>query len=572
MAMRMSVLFGRTLREDPAEADSDNHRLLLRAGLIQPLMAGVYSFLPLALRALRRIEAIIREEMDRAGAQELLMPALQPLELWQESGRDQAYGPVLFRVRDRRDRELVLAPTHEEAITDLVRRIAQSYRDLPQRLYQIQNKFRDEPRPRGGLVRVRQFTMKDAYSFDIDEAAFQASYDAFKVAYTAIFRRCGVPAVPVQADSGAVGGKQSEEFVFLSPIGEDSIAVCERADYAANVERAEFQRGPADTAALLPLETVQTPGVTSIEALAQFLGVAPRQTAKAVFYLADGQPVFVVVRGDLEVNEIKLMNTLGVRAVRPMTDAEVVAQGWVAGYASPVGVTGARVVADLSIPAARNLVAGANTAHAHLRNVNYGRDWTADTVADLALAHDGAPCPRCNGALGLQRGIELGHVFRLDTTYTEKMAATVLDAQGTPRAPIMGCYGIGLERLLAAVVEANHDEAGICWPPAVAPYPVHLVAIGMDKPTVREAVAALEMELEAAGVAVLTDDRDERAGVKFNDADLLGMPVRLTVSPRTLEAGVVELKARGAAEAVRVTRAEVRTAVQSALAERTAPL
>ena len=562
----MSELFGRTLRTAPAEADSDNHKLLLRAGLIMQLSAGVYSYLPLAWRALRKIEAIIRDEMDKAGGQELMMPVLQPLELWQETGRAEAYGPVLFRLQDRRERQYVLAPTHEEAVTDLVRRSVQSYRDLPRRLYQIQTKFRDEPRPRGGLVRVRQFTMKDAYSFDLDDEGFQRSYQAMHQAYTNIFARCGVPSVPVAADSGAIGGKISEEFVFLTDVGEDTVVRCPGCHYAANSERAEFHRGEPDVEEPLPLAEIATPGITTIRDLAAFLRLSTRQTLKVVFYMADERPVIAALRGDLDVNERKLSNVLNALDVRPMTDAEVEEAGWTAGFASPLGLKGVRVVADLSVESASNLVAGANKADTHLRNVNYGRDWQADSVADIGLVRAGDPCPRCQTLLTLARGMELGHLFSLGTIYTDKMDASFLDAQGESRRPVMGCYGIGVERLLAAAIEANHDERGIRWPASLAPYHVHIVGINWDNAEVRAAAEAAERDLGAAGLDVLTDDRDERPGVKFNDADLLGMPLRLTISPRNLKASVVELKRRDEDTAVTMPASELTPAVRKALA------
>lgn len=567
----MSALFGRTLREAPAEAETANHQLLLRAGLAVQLAAGVYSYMPLGWRALRKIEDIIRDEMDAAGAQELLMPAIQPIELWREAGRLEAFGETIFRFADRRGREQVLAPTHEESVTDLFRKTVQSYRDLPRRVYQIQNKFRDEARPRGGLIRVRQFIMKDAYTFDADEEAFQASYDAMDRAYTNIWRRVGVPATRVQADSGAIGGKSSHEFIFLTGIGEDTIATCGACDYAANQERAEFDRGAPAGGAPAPLTPVETPGVTTIEALASFLDVPGARTAKAGMFLADGRPVFAVIRGDLEFNELKLANSLGAREVRPMTDDEVAAEGWVAGYASPVGLedalANATVIADTSIPEASNLVAGGNRADLHLRNVNHGRDWRADVVADLGLARAGDPCPtNCGEALTLDRGIELGHIFRLGTVFSEPMQADFSGADGEQHLPIMGSYGIGVERLLAAVIEQNHDEHGIVWPPSVAPYDVHLVAIGFDRPEVAAAVAETEAALEAAGLSVLSDDRDERPGVKFTDADLLGMPVRVTVSPRNLKQDVVEVKARAAGEAESVPASALIDRVRALLA------
>ena len=568
--MRMSQMFGHTLREAPTEADTASHALLLRGGYIDQLMTGVYSFMPLGHRVKRKIEQVIREEMDAAGGQEVTLPAIQPAELWDQTGRRAAMGDVLFQLTDRRDRALALGPTHEEVITKLFADHAVSYRDLPVTLYQIQTKFRDEARPRGGLIRVREFTMKDAYSFDADDAGLDVSYNAMFEAYRRIFARCGVPTVPVQADSGAIGGKGSQEFIFLTDIGEDTIILCDTCTYAANQEKAEFVRPVAAPGAAQPREDIETPGVTSIEALAAFLHIEARQTAKAVFFIATRNatketfPVFAVVRGDLDVNEVKLANALGGVELRPMVDSEVAAHGIVAGYASPVGLASTiRVVADLSLVDAPNLVAGANRAGWHLRNVNYGRDWQAEVVADIASAQAGHGCARCaaegrNGSLRAERGIEMGHVFRLDTTYTTKMNVSVQAANGEQLTPTMGCYGIGVGRILSAAVEAHHDDAGIAWPAQIAPYDVHLVGIGLDRDAEAAADAeALYAELAAAGFEVLFDDRDERPGVKFNDADLLGMPVRLTVSSRNTKAGVVETKARTAAEAEGIARADV---------------
>ena len=568
MPTRMSAMFGRTLREAPADADSANHQLLLRAGLIVQLAAGVYSFMPSAWRSLRKIEQIIREEMEAAAAQEIRMPAMQPLELWQETGRDRSYGPVLFQLRDRRERPMVLAPTHEEAVTDLFRKTVQSYRDLPQRVFQMQTKFRDEPRPRGGLVRVREFIMKDAYSFDADDEAFQATYQAMADAYHNVYQRCGVPVVAVQADSGAIGGKQSEEFIYLTEIGEDNIALCPACGYAANQERAEFDRGRPPAQAALPAAEVATPGMATIDDLSGFLGVAPRATAKAAFFLVDGEPTFAVIRGDLEVNELKLLNALGAREARPLLPHEIEAAGWVAGYASAVGVDPARVVADPSAVDAPNLVGGANREGFHLRNLNYGRDWSAAAVADIGLARAGDPCAACpdGSRLELRRGVELGHIFRLGEVYAEPMQAAYLNAAGERVLPVMGCYGIGLERLLAAVVQANHDEQGIVWPPAVAPYDVHIVAIGADRPEIAAALERLEADLEAAGLSCISDDRDERPGVKFNDADLIGVPLRITLGPRGLREGRVELKPRAQAQPRDISLEAAASVAQDALA------
>ncbi len=561
---RMSGLFGRTLREAPADADSANHQLLLRSGLIVQLAAGVYSFLPPAWRTLLKIEQIIREEMEAAGSQEMRMPAIQPRELWEESGRADSYGPVLFNLKDRRERRMVLAPTHEESVTDLFRKVVQSYRDMPQSVFQMQTKFRDEPRPRGGLVRVREFIMKDAYTFDVDDDAFQLNYNAMRQAYYNVFERCGVPVVAVQADSGAIGGKQSEEFIFLTEIGEDNIILCSDCGYAANQERAEFSRsgnGGSDG----ELVEVETPGITTIEGLADFLGVPAQATAKAAFFLVDDEPTFAVVRGDLEVNELKLINALDALEARPLLPEEVAEAGWVAGYASPIGVDPAMVVADPSVVNAGGLVAGANRENVHMHNVTYGRDWTAATVADIAMARPGDTCAQCDCSLEMQRGIELGHIFKLGTRYADPMDATFLDADGERRTPIMGCYGIGVERLMAAAVQANHDELGIIWPRSIAPYDVHIVPLG-GSDEVASAVELIETELAELGLNVLTDDRDERAGVKFNDADLMGAPMRITIGARGLKQGQIELKLRQAAEPASVPIGDAVTAAREALA------
>ena len=561
---RMSGLFGRTLREAPADADSANHQLLLRSGLIVQLAAGVYSFLPPAWRTLLKIEQIIREEMEAAGSQEMRMPAIQPRELWEESGRADSYGPVLFNLKDRRERRMVLAPTHEESVTDLFRKVVQSYRDMPQSVFQMQTKFRDEPRPRGGLVRVREFIMKDAYTFDVDDDAFQLNYNAMRQAYYNVFERCGVPVVAVQADSGAIGGKQSEEFIFLTEIGEDNIILCSDCGYAANQERAEFSRS-GNTGSDGELVEVETPGITTIEGLADFLGVPAQATAKAAFFLVDDEPTFAVIRGDLEVNELKLINALDALEARPLLPEEVDAAGWVAGYASPIGVDPARVVADPSVVDAGGLVAGANRENVHLQNVTYGRDWTAATVADIAMAQPGDTCAQCDCSLEMQRGIELGHIFKLGTRYADPMDATFLDADGERRTPIMGCYGIGVERLMAAAVQANHDELGIIWPRSIAPYDVHIVPLG-GSDEVTSAVELIEAELAQLGLNVLTDDRDERAGVKFNDADLMGAPLRITIGARGLKQGQIELKLRQAAEPASVPIGDAVTAAREALA------
>ena len=563
--MRMSRAFGHTLREAPADAETTSHRLLLRAGFIDQLMAGVYSYMPLGRRTKLKVEQIVREEMDAAGGQEVLLPAMHPAELWEQSGRVESMGSVLFTLRDKRDRALVLGPTHEEVITRLFADHSSSYRDVPVTLYQIQTKFRDEARPRGGLVRVREFTMKDAYSFDLDESGLDASYDAMFRAYHRIFARCGVPTVPVEADSGAIGGKGSQEFIFLNETGEDVVALCDGCGYAANTEKAAFVRPPAAPAAPLPLEEVSTPGATTIESLAAFLGVAEAQTAKAVFYMAErsgkpDEPVFAVVRGDLQINEVKLSNALDGRSLRAMTDAEVETFGLVAGSASPVGLGDRmKVVADISIEDSPNLVAGANRPDYHLINVNHGRDWQATGIADIALAEEGHTCAACGtGTIGLHRGIEMGHVFRLGQIYSEAFNVDVLGADGTAVAPTMGCYGIGVDRIVAAAVEAGHDDDGIHWPTSIAPYDVSIVALRLDRDEdVAADAAALYGELQAAGIEVLFDDRLESPGVKFKDADLIGLPLRLTVSERNHKQGVVELRGRDSGETELVPRGEV---------------
>jgi prolyl-tRNA synthetase len=564
--MRLSQLFGKTLRQAPAEAETVGHQLLLRAALVQQLSAGVYSALPLGWRVLRKVEQIIREEMDAAGGQELMMPAIQPLELWQASGRDRSMADVLFHVIDKRDRRFVLGPTHEEVTVELFKRQVRSYRDLPVIIYQIQNKFRDEPRPRGGLVRLRQFTMKDAYSFDVDFEGLDVSYQKMFHAYSRIFERCGVPTTPVLADSGAIGGKDTHEFVYLTESGEDSALLCDRCGYAANAECADFQKVPvsADGEQPLPVEEIPTPGIYTIEALAGHLGIPQAKTCKAVFYSADGRPLFVAIRGDMEVNETKLRRAAGCVDLHYMTEEEVIAAGFVPGSASAVGLREARIVADELVPREVNLVAGANKPDTHLLNVNYGRDWRADVVADIALARDGYLCTQCGAPLRLRRGIEMGQIFKLGTVYSEKLGATFLDRDDQLKPVVMGCYGIGTERLLAAVVEANHDEQGIVWPPELTPYQAYLVALGMDRQDVAEAAERLYHELQAAGIAVLYDDREESPGVKFNDADLLGMPLRLTVSARTLAKDSVELKRRREAETKVLPLKEALAAVREA--------
>ena len=557
--MRFSKLFGKTLRQAPAEAENISHQLLLRAGMIAQEAAGIYSYLPSGWRVLRKIENIIREEMDNAGGQELMLPVLQPFELWQQSGRYVSFGQTMFTVTDRKEHKLALGPTHEEVIADLAHRYVQSYRDLPLLVYQIQTKFRDEPRPRGGLLRVREFIMKDLYSFDVDEAALDESYRKMSQAYQNIYAHCGLPTSIVEADSGAIGGKESHEFMVISETGEDEMVFCPHCSYSANVEKAQFakaviavsrspdsERSEEEGAAKqpLPLEEIATPEQKTIEEVANFLGVPSSQTLKAVFYIADREFVFVVIRGDLEVNETKLRNTLKCNELRIATESEVVEAGMVAGFASPIGIKEIKVVADDSITLGSNFIAGANKPGYHFKNVNYPRDFRVDTLADIALAHQGDKCPECGGKLSSARGIEVGHIFKLGTFISEKLGASFLDQDGVSRPAVMGCYGIGLGRLLAAIVEQSHDAHGIIWPLSVAPYQVYLWPLHLDNPAVTSAAEKVYQELETAGIEVLFDDRDESPGVKFNDADLLGIPLRLTISPRTLQNQSIETKWR----------------------------
>ncbi len=548
--MRMSQLFGNTLRENPADAEMPSHQLLVRAGMIRPLAAGIYSYLPLGWRVLRKIEAIMRQEMEAVGAQDMMMPVVHPAELWQATGRWQSMGPNMGRLRDRTGRDLVLAVTHEEVVADLARHEIRSYRQLPRLVFHIQTKFRDEPRPRGGLVRVREFTMKDAYSLDADWQGLDAAYLKMYQVYANIFRRCNVKALAVQADVGQMGGSASQEFMALTEHGEDTLILCPACGYAANVERATFAKPEVERQPEGDAEEMATPGCKTIADVAAFVGVPTHQTLKAVFYVtADGEFIFAVIRGDLDVNETKLRNLLGGAEFGPATDAEIVAIGAVPGYASPRGLTGVRVIADDSVYLGNNFVAGANREGYHLLNVNYPRDFEAELVADFALARAGDACPTCGAALTEARGIELGHLFKLGTRYSEALGATYLDADGQARPIVMGSYGIGTGRLMAVVVEQHHDEHGIIWPVEIAPYHVHLINLGRDaEEEATKTAETLYTDLLAQGFEVLYDDRDERAGVKFNDADLIGVPVRVTASRRSLAQNGVEVKRRDASE------------------------
>ena len=541
--MRFSKLLTKTQREIPAEADTASHQLLLRAGMIQQLAAGVYTYLPLGWRVLKNIESIIRDEMDKAGGQEISMPVLQPIELWQKTGRDAAFGEGLFTLKDRKERTLALGPTHEEVVTDLVAHQVRSYRDLPQLIYQIQVKLRDEPRPRGGLIRVREFIMKDLYSFDADQEGLDKSYNIMMQAYQNIYRRCGLKTMLIEADSGAIGGKASHEFMLIAESGEDEIIFCD-CGYAANAEKAVSLKKRAEGGKKLPFEEVSTPGKESIEEVATFLGIPESQTLKAVFYMADGELVFVVIRGDTGVNEVKLKNLLGASELRLARDDELKAAGIIAGSASPVGLKGFKIVADESVESGTGFVAGANKPGYHIRNAMRPRDFTADVVADIALARAGEDCVKCGGTLKSVQGIEVGHIFKLGTFLSQALGASYTDAEGVSHPIVMGSYGIGLGRLMAAAIEQNHDERGIIWPMPIAPYQVYLCTIKQEESAVMQTAEKLYSEHEEAGIEVLFDDRLESPGVKFNDADLLGIPLRMTVSPRTLKENSIELKKR----------------------------
>ena len=559
--MRLSRSFGKTLREAPAEAELISHQLLLRANFIRPAGAGIYSFMPLGYRVIRKIWDIMAEEMDAINGQEMWMPNLHPATLWQATGRWD-YVDVLFKLKTSGEREYALSATHEEIVVDLALREIESYRDLPKMVYHISKKFRDEPRPRGGLLRLREFIMKDAYSLDRDEAALDEYYPDMVQAYFNIFGRCGVETIAINADVGAMGGKTSQEFVVPHPQGEDSFIACANCDYAANVEAAMFVREGDKPAALDALVKVETPNCKTIADVAAFIGVPTSRTVKAVFYwwrprfaemAGEGRLVFALVRGDMDINDTKLVNALGGGFLRAANDAEIRSIGAVPGYASGIGLTpakdmeslGVMIVADESIEYGGNYVVGANEDTYHYTGANYGRDFTVSKIADIAQAESGHKCAQCGGRIESRRAIEAGHCFKLGTRYSAAVDATYLDDKGQKQFIFMGSYGIGLDRLMAIVVELHHDKDGIVWPESVAPYHVHLVHIGKEGDGTKEKAEAVYADLTAAGVEVLYDDRDGLgAGVKFKDADLMGIPWRVTVSGRSLEQGGVEVKRR----------------------------
>ena len=568
--MKLSHHFGSTLREAPAGIEAISHQLLLRAGFIRQLGQGLFSYLPLAKRSLTKIENILREEMNAIGGQEMTMPVAHPAEVWQATGRWYSIGPEMARFKDRKGRDMVLAMTHEEVVADLCKTEIRSYRQLPQLVYHIQTKFRDDPRPRAGLIRVREFTMKDSYSLDLDEAGLDVQYRAHYQAYFNIFNRCAVPSIAVGSDVGMMGCSLAHEFMYLTPVGEDTLVLCRNCGYAANRQVARFAKPAAAAEEPKPVEKVATPETKTIEALATLLGVPKRKTAKAVFMIAGHEAdertreefIFAVIRGDMEVNETKLGNVVKADWLRPATDDEIRVVGASPGYASPIGLSGVTVVVDDSVPVSPNLVAGANEDGYHLLNTNTPRDYTASIVADIAAASDDDACINCGRPLYTARGVEIGNIFKLGTRYSAAIGATYLTADGTEKPIVMGSYGIGSGRLLACVAEEHHDDKGLIWPITVAPYQVHLVSLGQAG-----AAERIYHALEDAGVEVLYDDRDESPGVKFADADLIGLPIRLTVSAKSLGKGGVEMKRRDQKDLeivaeddlVRHVRAEIRS-------------
>lgn len=548
--MRVSKMFAPTLREVPAEAEVVSHQLMLRAGFLRKSAGGMYNYLPLAWRVLKKIENIVREEMDASGAQELLMPIVQPAEIWQESGRWGVYGEEMFRLKDRHNREFCLGPTHEEMVTSLIRGDVRSYRQLPMNVYQIQNKFRDERRPRFGLMRGREFIMKDAYSFDRDEAGLDVSYKLMYDAYTRIFTRCGLTFRPVEADSGAIGGSGSHEFMVIADSGEAEIVYCNECDYAANVEKAEMHVIEAPEEEAKAVEEVKTPNCKTIADVCAYLNLPVDKSVKAVAFNSEKGLILCFVRGDHEVNEIKVINTVGVNEVEMAEESLLAAAGTVGGYMGPVGIDPEKtiVVVDSTVMKMHNICCGANKEGYHLLNVNPGRDFTPTYVADIRLIQEGDPCPHCGGKVSKARGIEVGQVFKLFTKYSEAMHATFLDENGKEKPMVMGCYGVGVSRTMAAAIEQNNDKDGMIWPVAIAPYEVLVVPVNTKDEASTQKAEAIYEELKKAGVEAVIDDRNERPGVKFKDADLIGYPLRVVVGPKTLAEGKLEVKVRRTGE------------------------
>jgi prolyl-tRNA synthetase len=570
--MRWTQTFIHTLRQDPSDAEVVSHRLMTRAGLISKVAAGIYNYLPLGWRSLTKLQVIIREEMERAGSAELVMPAIQPAELWQESGRWFEYGPELLRMNDRHERDFCFGPTHEEVITDMVRRSVNSYRQLPVNLYQIQTKFRDEIRPRFGLMRGREFVMKDAYTFHADADDLDTAYRAMERAYCQVFERCGLGYTQVEADTGNIGGSESHEFMVLADTGEDAILSCPECHYGANVEKAEA--GAIEPAPAWPREqtdqpeSIDTPEMRSVEEVAEFLGIATAHLIKTLIFETDEEFVAVLIRGDLEVNEVKLKNGLGCTHLQLASEAKIEEiTGGPLGFSGPVGLEGVRIISDPSVMDLEVAATGANAADKHLVSVVPRRDFKPDRVAELRLATAGDPCPSCGTELIEKRGIEVGHIFKLGTKYSDTMNCTFQDAEGNEQPMIMGCYGLGVGRTVAAAVEQNHDDKGIIWPLPLAPYEVVLVVLNADKPAVVEAAGGLYTQLVDAGIDVLFDDRPERPGVKFNDMDLIGFPVRVVLGGRGLESGEVELSLRSDGEKRPTPIGEMVPAVEALLEE-----
>lgn len=556
--MKLSKMHLKTLREVPNEAEIPSHILMMRTGMIRRLASGVYGFMPLGWRSIRKVENIVREEMDAAGGQEILMSAVQPAELWQDSGRWYAYGPELWRVKDRHGRDFCLGPTAEEIFTDIVRTDVTSHRQLPMNLYQIQTKYRDEARPRFGLMRSREFIMKDSYSFDKDYDGLDKSYQEMYDAYTKIFTRCGLTFRPVEADTGAIGGSNSHEFTAFSEVGESEIAFCEHCDMAATVERAECVDAPASDAEMLALEEVHTPETKTIEEVAAFLGVEKAQTMKALLFVTYDEEqkengyVAAFIRGDRELNMIKLVNALDIpeHSIEFADEEKMGATcGCVGGFTGPIGLHDCKIVVDSELVGQKNLVAGANKTDYHIKNVNYGRDFEGDIVVDIKNLLEGDPCPVCGAPVKHTRGIEVGQVFKLGTKYSESMGATYKDENQQDQLIVMGCYGIGITRTVAAVIEQHHDENGIIWPMSVAPYHVIITVMKPEDEVQAEVAEKIYADLQKAGAEVLLDDRKERPGVKFKDADLLGIPIRITVG-RGAADGIVEYKMRRDADKV----------------------
>ncbi|MBN2049918.1 MAG: proline--tRNA ligase [Spirochaetales bacterium] len=556
--MRVSRLFSHTLKELPSEAQVESHRLLIRGGFIQQLAAGLFGYLPLARRVMNKIEAILHEEMQKIGGQEVTMPVILPSDIWKDSGRWYQIGAEMSRFTDRKDHEMCLAMTHEEALTDLARKIVKSYKQLPLLVYHVQTKWRDDPRPRAGLIRVREFTMKDSYSLDTDWEGLDKQYRAHYQAYFNIFHRCGIPVQAVTSDTGMMGGKLAHEFMYLTEIGEDTIITCPSCGYTANRQVAVSRKEPLPGEEPKALEKVHTPGCKTIEDLAAFLSIPREKTAKAVFFMAEiagtseeteEKLVMAIVRGDMELNETKLANAVKAKEIRPAREEEIEAVGAVPGFASPRGIKDALVVVDDLIPESSNLVAGANETDYHLVNVNYGRDYQAALVTDLVAAGEGDRCTRCGASLKAAKAVEVGNIFKLGTRYSESMGCVFQDKDGDTKPVIMGSYGIGVGRLMAAVAEEHHDKDGLIWPVSIAPYQVYLIRINDTQDDLPcEKADGLYEELLEQSLEVLYDDRDERPGVKFKDADLIGLPIRLTVSKRSLEAGGVEFSVRGTGE------------------------